>query len=126
MSTEYPIRKDMMELLEQVQTEYYRQVNLVDYFRKKCEEFWKDDEIQKLKKRIDELRRHSLLVLSKKEYTDAAAFREAHNMSCRNRSTFQYELTHAGIGTIISIRCPVCGKTEDITDTSIWWIWRAW
>ena len=39
MSTEYPIRKDMMELLEQVQTEYYRQVNLVDYFRKKCEEF---------------------------------------------------------------------------------------
>ena len=120
MSTEYPIRKNMMELLEQVQTEYYRQVNLVDYFRKKCEEFRKDDEIQKLEKRIDELRRHNLLVLSKKEYTDAATFREAHNMSCRNRSTFQYELTHAGIGTIISIRCPVCGKTEDITDTSIW------
>ena len=69
---------------------------------------------------VRKLRRHSLLVLSKKEYTDAAAFREAHNMSCRNRSTFQYELTHAGIGTIISIRCPVCGKTEDITDTSIW------
>lgn len=116
----YSAKKDMRELLECVQAEYDKQVNLVDYFRKKCEAFRKDNEIQKLEKKAAELRMYSIHVLSEKEYINDTAFRKAHCMSCRNEGTFQYELTETGAGTIIFVRCPVCGKSKDITDTSSW------
>lgn len=120
MSTNYPIKQDMEKLLGSVQAEYDRQVSAAEYFRKKCEEFNKDDEIKQLETRLDEMRRLSLHVMNDEEYVSNAEFRAAHYMKCRNGSTFCYTLSGTGIGTAISVKCPVCGEEKDITDFGNW------
>ena len=53
MSTKcHPKQHNMKGLLEGVKEEYDNQVSLVDYFRKKCEESRKNDEINKLEEAI--------------------------------------------------------------------------
>lgn len=120
MNTNYPTQQDMKKLLENVQAEYDRQVSLVDYFRDKCMNFRKDEEIAKLEEQCRELRHYSLHVMNDEEYVDAAAFRAAHYMKCRNGSTFCYTLSGTGIGTAVSIKCPVCGEEKDITSFDNW------
>lgn len=120
MSTNYPVKQDMEKLLGSVQAEYDRQVSVADYFRKKCEEFRKDDEIKKLEEQLSEVRHYSLHVMNEEEYVEDAAFRAAHYMKCRNGSTFQYELTGTGIGTAIAVICPRCGERKDITSFANW------
>lgn len=120
MNTNNLVREDMNKLLGSVQAEYDRQVSVADYYRKKCEEFRKDDEIKKLEKQLGEIRGHSLHVMNEEEYVAAAAFRAAHYMKCRNGNTFQYELSGTGIGTVISIICPRCGERQDITSYDSW------
>lgn len=121
MSTKYhPTQHDMKKLLESVQEEYDRQVSLVDYFRNKCMNFRKDEEIAKLEEQCRELRHYSLHVMNEEEYVEDAAFRAAHYMKCRNGSTFQYELTGTGIGTAISVICHHCGERKDITSLDNW------
>lgn len=120
MSTNYPVKQDMKKLLGDVQAEYDRQVSVADYFRKKCEEVRKDDEIKKLEEQLSEVRRNSLHIMNKEEYIEDAAFRWAHYKKCRNGSTFQYELTGTDIGTAISVICPRCGERKDITSFANW------
>lgn len=73
----------------------------------------KDDEIQSIQQR-------SISVLSPVEYERDKEFRERHYQICKNGSHFIYDLQGTGIGTVVKIRCPVCGVEEDITDTSCW------
>lgn len=120
MNTNYPIQQDMKKLLVDVQAEYDRQVSVADYFRKKCDKFRKDEEIQKLEEQLSEVRRYSLHLMNDEEYVSNAEFRAAHYMKCRNGSTFCYTLSSTGIGTAISIKCPVCGEEKDITDFGNW------
>ena len=120
MNTKYPIKRDISKLLEEVQGEYNRQVELVDYFREKYQGFCKDEEIQKLERQVDELRRYSLHVMSEKEHTENAAFQAEHYMKCKNGNRFQYELIGTGIGTVLYVRCPVCGEQKNITDLNSW------
>lgn len=120
MSTNYPIRRDISKLLEEVQEEYSRQVSAAEYFREKYTGFCKDEEIQKLKGNVDELRRYSLHTLSETEYEENSSFRAEHYVKCKNGNRFQYELIGAGIGTIVYVRCPVCGEQKNITDLNSW------
>ena len=115
MSTNYPVKQDMEKLLGSVQAEYDRQVSVADYFRKKCEEFRKDDEIKKLEEQLSEVRHYSLHVMNEEEYVEDAAFRAAHYMKCRNGSTFQYELTGTGIGTAISVSSSTSRRTLTVS-----------
>lgn len=46
--------------------------------------------------------------------------KERHHQSCKNGSRFIYDLQGTGIGTIVKIKCPICGKEEDITDLDSW------
>lgn len=73
----------------------------------------KDDEIQSIQQR-------SISVLSPVEYERDKEFRERHYQICKNGSHFIYDLQGTGIGTVVKVRCPVCGVEEDITDTSCW------
>lgn len=73
----------------------------------------KDDEIRSIQQR-------SISVLSPAEYERDKEFRERHYQICKNGSHFIYDLQGTGIGTVVKIRCPVCGVEEDITDTSCW------
>lgn len=45
---------------------------------------------------------------------------DRHWKSCNNPSNFIYDLTGTGIGTVIKIKCPVCGEEQDITDYDCW------
>ena len=73
----------------------------------------KEDEIQSIQKR-------AISVLSPVEYDRDRAFRERHYQLCKNGSRFIYDLQGTGIGTIVKIKCPICGKEEDITDLDSW------
>lgn len=83
-------------------------------------EWNKDEEIQKARKSAEYFRGHSLHELSDKEARCVAEFRRAHYESCRNASTFVFELAGSGIGEAISIKCPVCGAEENVTDYESW------
>ena len=47
-------------------------------------------------------------------------FRHKHYESCNNGTDFEISLKGSGIGEGITIKCPVCGESEDITDISKW------
>ena len=46
--------------------------------------------------------------------------KDSHYKSCKNGSKYLYELTGTGIGTAITIKCPVCGEEKNITDYDCW------
>lgn len=72
------------------------------------------------KETVDDIRKHSLLIMSDREMQKDKAFRQYHYITCRNGNHFQYDLTGVGVGTIIEITCPKCGIKEDITDIDSW------
>lgn len=47
------------------------------------------------------------------------SFRRTYNQSY-NGSRFIYDLQGTGIGTVVKIKCPICGAEEDITDIESW------
>lgn len=61
----------------------------------------------------------TLAVLSPVEYERAKTFREKHYQSCKN-NRYIYDLEGTGIGTIVKIKCPVCGEEKNITDLDSW------
>jgi hypothetical protein len=120
MNTNFPIKRDMSQLLSLVQAEYDREASSTEYFRRKYEEFRKDEEIQRLEAEIARLHRLSLHRLSEKERKDEQDFRHTHYERCGNGNDYVYELIGTGIGTVIYITCPVCGERKDITDIGDW------
>jgi hypothetical protein len=62
----------------------------------------------------------SLCKLTEKEYLADKKFRDKHFQKCENGGRFIYELIETGIGTIIKVGCPICGKGKDITDMKNW------
>lgn len=88
--------------------------------RSQIKEFNKDAEIQAKDKELKSVRDHALCVMSDKESKARRAFVERHYKSCGNAGTYIYELSGTGIGTVIKIKCPVCGVEEDITDIDSW------
>lgn len=73
----------------------------------------KDDEIRSIQQR-------SISVLSPVEHERCKAFREHHYQFCKNGGRFIYDLQGTGIGTIVKIKCPICGIEKDITDAESW------
>ena len=68
----------------------------------------------------EHLRSYSLHRLSEKEWISYQRFRTQHYKSCHNGSTFYCKLTATGIGEGVEVICPICGATQDITDTESW------
>lgn len=100
-------------LYEELQNENKR-------LRKQLREHDKDDEIQKLQARCASLSSRCLHTLSGNELHSYQLFRANHYKSCKNGNTFICTLTGTGIGEGISVKCPVCGVEENITDTESW------
>lgn len=112
--------KDFDKLLEEIRQEYNRvKAQNVD-LRKQLSEWNKDEEIQKANELAAFYRGHSLHELSYKEAKRIAEFRKAYYASCKNAGTFLFELAGTGIGEAISIKCPVCGTEENVTDYDNW------
>lgn len=88
--------------------------------RLQIKEFNKDAEIQAKDKELKSVWDRALCVMSDKESKARREFVEQHYKSCGNAGTYIYELSGTGIGTVIKIKCPVCGAEEDITDYDSW------
>lgn len=76
------------------------------------------EEVKKLKEKVEYYQRHSLHVLTDKEYKDAQAFREYHWDVCKGNTA--YILSGTGVGTAVAIKCTKCGKEENITEYDNW------
>lgn len=108
------------EMLENIREEYNREVEQVKRLRKRIEEWNKDEEIQEARRQAEFYRANCLCQLSEKESSLIKNFREKHYTSCKNGSTYIYEIVNTGIGSAISIKCPVCGQEENVTDYDTW------
>ena len=61
--------------------------------------------------------------LEKKKKKRADAFKEHHkNRRKRNGISlpYKYIFTSSGIGNVVVIKCPYCGKEKDITNIDCW------
>ena len=112
--------KDFDKLLEEIRQEYNRVKAQNADLRKQLAEWNKDEEIQKANELAVFYRGHSLHELSDKEANRISEFRKVHYASCKNAGTYIFELAGTGIGEAISIKCPVCGKEENVTDYDNW------
>lgn len=106
--------------IEMITKAYKRKAEQCNEARKELAEYRKDEEIEKLEKEIASLHGRSLYMMTAKERDADNRFRGKHHQKCKNGSTFQYELAGTGIGVAISVRCPVCGEEENITDYDCW------
>lgn len=118
-------QKDVHEYLEAVGRQYDRLNDENKSLRERIASFNEADEIKKHADAVKDIRKRSLLVMTEKEAESEIRFRDEHahfrgtKMSLFH-STFQYEITGTGIGTILKIRCPQCGQEQDITDYDAW------
>ena len=109
-------------------TEVYEELkNENKILREELNSYNKDEEIQKCQMAVKDTISHSLFVMSDKEKKANAEFKNKHYKMCaeplHNKAkgnTYIYELTGTGIGTVIKIKCPICGAEEDITDMDNW------
>jgi hypothetical protein len=95
----------------------YRESN-----RRLREDYNKDDEIVKLKKEIEDIRKKSFLTLDDVELKAYKEFSSKHYESCykRRRGTTHVEFYGTGLGDVIIVKCPICNETEDITNVDNW------
>ena len=96
---------------------------LVQRNRELNEQLSQYDEKAGIEAKEDEIRsifRRSISVLSPVEHERDKAFREKHYQQCKNGGHFIYDIQGTGIGTIVKVKCPVCGTEEDITDLDSW------
>lgn len=111
------------DMLNSVKNMYAQEQSRVEYWKKKYEEYSKDEEVERLQSEIDRVRRNSLLILSDKERDSIQDFSRKHyekHGRLKTLNTYIYTLSGVGIGTTISIKCPVCGEEKDVTDTESW------
>ena len=118
-------KKGVHEYLAAVGRQYDRLDDENRSLRERIASFNESDAIKEQKEIADNIRKHSLIILTEKEVESEIRFRDAHNHHRGLKvglfsSTFQYEITGTGVGTILKIRCPVCGEERDITDYDAW------
>lgn len=110
------IKKDLINLESAVDQLLAENQSL----REKVQNFRKDDAIQAAENELDSVRSRALCIMSERELSADRDFRSRHWESCSNSGNYIYDLTSTGVGTVIKIKCPKCGKEEDITDLSAW------
>jgi len=108
------------QMLKDIQEEYDNVCAVNKMLREQLATWNKDEEIQNYKEQAEYCRSHCLHWLTDKEYEAVRRFRSEHYHSCNNGGTYLFELAGTGIGEAISIKCPVCGKEENITDYDCW------
>lgn len=118
---------DFDSVVQDLKDAYKRSIAHNAELRNKLAAYNKDEEIARRDERISYLWTHSLHNMSDKEYKANQAFVLKHyelhgdpDYAACACSTYIYKLSATGIGTSISVTCPVCGETEDITDIDSW------
>lgn len=114
----YPV-KNIDHLLEDIKT--YCDYIEAEYKNAltKIAEYNQAEEIAKKDEEIAHIKTHSIEILAPTELDAAKNFWHRHYESCQC-NTQQWELHGTGIGTIVKVRCNICGEIEDITDITTW------
>lgn len=111
----------------------------IKYYKDKCEQLQEEnlklrqDAIKIVREEyLDEIYRlGNELVLSYGQFSslkEKKAYEEFEKKHMHDRLTSKYNggrgpyliPTGTGIGTILKVKCPICGEEEDITDTEVW------
>lgn len=117
---------DFDRTIEEMKESYHNMEKSCEDAYKKLREWNKDEEIQKLRDEISELRKNSLLMLSDSERDAIQDFKRKHyDMHSEQYqkgagSTYIYRISGTGFGHCITIECPLCHGLLDATDTSVW------
>lgn len=111
---------DVRKALESVQNEYDRVCSRNTELLKIIQDFRKDAELVEAEARASDAHERSLPMLTKQELIDYRDFRDTHYVSCKNSGRYVIELCGTGIGETITVVCPICGMSRDITDIDSW------
>lgn len=107
------------------ETEAKRYKKLYTEWKKKGMELANDELIDQIQALTEQLRLSYGSFSSQKEKDRYLQFeqRHMHNRaeSKANGGRAPYLIpTGTGIGTVLKVVCPICGESEDITDTEVW------
>ena len=115
------IKKMLQELSDKIELMQEDHDDLVESYRKLKDEKFKDEEIKRLKEKLDFYQRNALVTLSDKQRENARCFQKEHYENCETgMMSFKYTIIPTGIGNVVEIRCPKCGEILDLTDYDLW------
>lgn len=121
------LRKDIKELLQQVQDEFDERENEITYLQTQNkllrDSAYKDLELDRMKSERDEARRliHQGFTISDVEKKNYQDWIEEHKAKHDGKYTnYCYIFTPTGIGTAKELQCRKCGETHDFSDFSNW------
>lgn len=69
-----------------------------------------------LESELYSIKQRSLHIFNINEFVNSVEFRERHFSKCNNGSDFIYRITGKGSEATVTIKCPVCGVEESLTD----------
>lgn len=96
-----------------IKTEFEAMKSRNKMLQDKISELESGEGIGTLQEMIRDLRDHSLYTLDNEELKFIIQFKENHHTSCKNRSDFVYRIVSDGLVSSLSIKCPICGQSED-------------
>lgn len=107
------ILKELLEYIKDIEAENKELKNEIHNYSK-------DEEIQKYKDELLNVKLNSLYILSTEEKKIANDFKKEHYEKCGKNGRMRYILTPTEIGTGIDIECSCCGEKKDISDYGRW------
>ena len=105
------------DIIKKLKEHNERQEKIIKQLREKVNTFNKQETIQKCHNQLESAYAHSLSQLTDKELQSMKTFIDKHyHGECHNGNHYIYDITGTGLGACITIKCPKCGESEDITD----------
>lgn len=110
---------DFKTVIKKLEEHNEEQERIIDYLREKVRTFNEQDSLRELYHQVNYAYAHSLLSLTDKELQSMKTFIDKHHHGkCHNGNHYVYDIEGTGLGACITIKCPKCGESEDITDES--------
>lgn len=108
------------DLLLSMKDKYEKLNKECEALRETLNAYNKEDEVRKRDEQIRELQERSLYIFSEEESRNDKDFRKAHGHSYESGVGLNYRIAWTGIGSCVTVTCPFCRKSKDITDISAW------
>lgn len=112
--------KEFEQSLNSLQECYQSLYDRYEELYQRYSEYDKDEEISEYKETIKDLQNRALYVMTDKQMSAQQEFRKRHSKKCKTQSTYLYGIYGSAIGSGLTITCPKCGETEDLTDFDTW------
>jgi hypothetical protein len=106
--------------LDELKKEYHSVVASNKRLIDELNQYNKDVVIQKLSQQLYNQQRRCLHDLIGDEKDKYYTFRRKHYEKCKNSNHYIVELIGTGLSESITVKCPNCGESEDITEYSMW------